>query len=64
MSGFERHPADNGAPNTDVFDLHRVNCQWVVFQDREIGGFAALDRAELIIEMQLICGSQRDGVER
>ena len=51
VGGFVGSAADDGAPDSDVLDAHRVDGEWVVFEHREVGGLAAFDAAELVVSV-------------
>ena len=52
--------ADDGSPDADVFDSHRVDGEWALFEHGEVGCFAALDTAELVVGVELIRGPGGD----
>jgi len=41
-----------GAPDRNVFDLHRIDRDWIVGEDREVGELARYDAADILLHLK------------
>ena len=52
------------APDPDVLDLHRIDRQWVVGQDGEVGELAGHDAADLLLQLHRVRRVEGHGLQR
>lgn len=64
MRGLEHLTADDRAPDADVADGERVHVERRIFQHGEVGEFAGLDGADLVVHVQLERRTERGGLQR
>jgi hypothetical protein len=53
----------DGAPDLDVLDHHRINHDWLVGEDREVGELAHLDASRILFHPQRVRSIQGHGLE-